>query len=122
MARRLGAAFAVHPAGVTIEVVLFLPDRHTVLDLVDDVPAGGKSFVAVLGGRSDPHGYLADFQQAKAVNAGGSGDPKTPHRLVDDARSFLQCQVLETLIFEPHYFAAVVAVSYPTLESYVPAR
>ena len=38
--RRGGAALAVHPAGVTAEVVLLLPDRHAVLDLIDDVAAG----------------------------------------------------------------------------------
>src|SRR5262249_50154585 len=34
------AALAVYPAGVTVLIVLLLPDRHTMFDFIDDVATG----------------------------------------------------------------------------------
>ena len=42
-------ALAVDPAGVAVLVVFLLPDRHTVLDLIDDVPAGEERLMTVSG-------------------------------------------------------------------------
>ena len=43
------AALAVDPAGVTIQVLLLLPDGQAMLDLIDDVPAGAERLIAVRG-------------------------------------------------------------------------
>ena len=40
---RLSAAFAVHPAAVAVRVVLLLPDRYALLDLVDHVATRAKA-------------------------------------------------------------------------------
>ena len=47
VAVRCRAALAVHPAGVAVHVVLFLPDRHAVFHFIDDVAARGERFGAM---------------------------------------------------------------------------
>jgi len=69
VARRRGAALAVHPPGITAQVVLLFPDRQSVLHLVDDVTAGAERLVAVRGAHSHPHGELADRESADAMHA-----------------------------------------------------
>src|SRR5262249_10840396 len=53
--RMRSAPLAIHPAGVTVEIVLLLPDGQAVFDLIDDVSAGAESLVAVR--RADTYPY-----------------------------------------------------------------
>src|SRR5215469_13482565 len=81
---RGGAALAVHPARIAIHVVLFLPDRQAVLDLVDDVAAGAEGLVAMRRAHPDPHGQLADAEVTDTVHARGMTHPEARHRLGED--------------------------------------
>ena len=85
---RSGAAFAIHPAGVPAHVVLFLPDRHALLDLVNDVAAGEKRLVAMRCAHSHPHRQFTDRQISDAVQARGVRHPKARDRLGEDALTF----------------------------------
>src|SRR5215470_10157479 len=58
--RMRSAPLAIHPAGVTVEVVLLLPDGQAVFDLVDNVSAGAESLVAVRRADSYPYRQLPD--------------------------------------------------------------
>jgi len=57
-----GATLAVHPAGITIDVVLFLPDGHAMFDFIDDEAAGAKRLVAMRGADAHPDGHFAQRQ------------------------------------------------------------
>src|SRR5580692_10697843 len=92
---RGGAAFAIHPAGVTAHVVLLLPDRHALLDLVDDVAAGEERLVAMRCAHSHPHRQLADGKISDAVQARGVGYAKARDRLGDDALTLAHRERLE---------------------------
>src|ERR1700722_18515141 len=83
------AALAVHPAGVTVAVVLLLPDRDAVFDFIDDVAASQKRFLAVARADSHPHGHLAQLQITDAVYARGVFDAEALHGLGNDAFAFL---------------------------------
>src|ERR1700681_4774052 len=52
---RRRTALAVHPAGVAVFVVLLLPDRQPVFDLIDDVATGAEGFIAMPGRNTDPY-------------------------------------------------------------------
>ena len=56
------ATLAVHPAGVAVDVVLFLPDGHTMFDFIDDETAGAEGFVAMGGADAHPYRHLADAE------------------------------------------------------------
>ena len=64
-----GASFAVHPAGIAVDVVLLLPDRHAMLHFIDDVAACGKRFCAMSGADADPNGKIADLKRSDAMKA-----------------------------------------------------
>ncbi|GLQ63730.1 hypothetical protein GCM10007867_25750 [Gluconobacter cerinus] len=49
---------AGHPFGVTIQIMLFLPDGHPVLDLVDDITTGSECSIAMRRGHADPDGNI----------------------------------------------------------------
>src|SRR5690349_20430881 len=83
------AALAVHPSGITGDVVLLLPDGHAMFDFVDDEAARAESFVAMRGAHAYPHGHFAERQRAHAMHAGGARDAKLLDRGLDDARAFL---------------------------------
>src|SRR5580692_11232380 len=110
------AALAVHPAGITVQVVLLLPDRDAMLDLVDDVAASQKGFLAVPRAHPHPHGQLAQLQIADAMYASGVFDAKTRHGLGDDALAFLGRQQLEGLVLQMPYLLAFVVVAYPAFK------
>ncbi len=83
------AALAVHPAGVTIDVVLLLPDRDAMLHLIDDVAAGQKGLLAVARAHAYPYGHLTELQITNAVDAGGVLDAEALDRRGKDALAFL---------------------------------
>src|SRR5687768_737338 len=67
--RRRRAALTVHPAGVTVFVVLLFPDGHPMFDFVNDVPARAEGFVAVARTHADPDGHITDREIADRMNA-----------------------------------------------------
>ena len=118
VARRGSATLAVHPTEVAVGVVLFLPDRHAVLDLVDDVAARGEGLVAVRGTHAHPDGQLADREVADPVHAGRPQDaeagrsprPRCVHPRVIGER-------LESLVLEVPDTAARRCGRAPSLRS-----
>src|ERR1700728_5318870 len=74
---RRGAALAIDPAGIAVLVVLLLPDRHAVLDLVDDVAAGIEGLAAMRGADADPDRELPDRQRPYAMRTAGALDPES---------------------------------------------
>ena len=49
---------AGYPFGVTIQIMLFLPDGHPVLDLIDDITTGSECSIAMRRGHADPDGNI----------------------------------------------------------------
>jgi len=60
--RMLRATFAIHPAGVAVDVVLFFPDWHAMLYFVDDEAAGFEGFIAMTCADANPHCNIANGQ------------------------------------------------------------
>src|SRR6185437_12331597 len=120
---RRRTALAVHPPGVTVQVVLLFPDRHAVLDLIDDVAAGPEGLVAVRRAYSDPHRQLPDREVPEAVRAARVCDPEALHGLAEDALTFTQRECLEGLVLQVPDARALVVVAHPALErGKAPAR
>src|SRR5215469_16688509 len=85
LVRRRGATLAVHLPAVTVQIVLLLPDRQAMLDLIDDVAAGAERLIPVRRAHPDPHGELADGEHANAMHAGGVRHTEARDGLGDDA-------------------------------------
>jgi hypothetical protein len=113
---RRGTSLAVHPTGVAVLVVLFLPDRHSMFDFVDDVSACGEGFGAVTCTHSDPHCHFTDCEVSDAVYAGSVLDAKSGNRFGDDAFTFLDGERLERFIFEMADGEPFIVVANPTFE------
>src|SRR5256885_4270817 len=111
-----GAALAVHPARVPAQVVLLLPDRHALLDLVDDVAAGEKRLVAMRRAHTDPHRQLPDTQLPDPVQTPGGRHAKAPDRLGEDALTFAHGARLEGLVLQAPHAPALVGIAHPAFE------
>src|SRR5260370_10517593 len=61
--------------------VFFLPDRHRLLERVNDPPASLKRRVPVSPSHHDQHACLPDLQPPQPVDDGRSPHPKTRPRL-----------------------------------------
>ena len=118
---RGGAALAVHPTRVAVDIVLLLPDRDAVLHLVDDVAARPEGLITVRRGDAHPHRDLAERQVADAVHATRVAHPETRAGFGDDALTLAYGELLEGLVLEAAYGAALVEVAHPTLEGRVTA-
>src|SRR6266403_5005344 len=118
---RGGAALAIDPAGVTAQVVLLLPDRHALLDLVNDVAAGEKRLVAMRCAHSHPHRQLADRKLADAVQARGVRHAKARDRLGEDALTFANGERLEGFVLQAPHAQALVGIAHPAFERRVAA-
>ena len=64
---RSSTALAIHPTRITVDVMLFFPDRDAVFDLVDDPTTRAERLIAVWGGDAHPAGELAARVPAGAV-------------------------------------------------------
>src|SRR5690242_14171057 len=115
LVRALGVR-AGDPGGVAFEVVLFLPDRQAMLDLVDDVTTGAEGLVAMRGGGADPHGKVADLQVAHAMHGAGRQHAVAFGGLGQDALALGDRQLGVGLVLQAAHFAAVVVVAHPAFE------
>jgi hypothetical protein len=118
---RFGAALAIHPARIPVDVGFLLPDRQTVFDLVDDEAAGAKSLVAMRSARAHPYGDIADREGADAVHAGGARHAELLDGGLDDTRAFLLGQFRECLVFQPRDGVAFIVITHPAFERCEPA-
>ena len=112
-----GAALAVHPARVAARVVLLLPDRDAVLDLVDDVAARREGLGAVRCADADPDGDLAERQRADTVHAARAAHAEAGDRLRHDPLALLDRELGVRLVLERAHGAPVVVVAHPALEA-----
>src|ERR1700731_2530592 len=96
----LGAALAVHPAGIAASIMLFFPDRHAMLHFVDEETAGVEGFSAMRGADADPHGHIAQVQRADTMDAESVLDREAPQGVGNDALAFLHREFLERLVFQ----------------------
>jgi hypothetical protein len=117
-----GAAFAVDPTGVTVFVVLLLPDGHSVFDFVDDVTAGREGLGSVACTYAYPYRHLADGEVADAVYACGVFDAETLDGFSDDALALFDGERLEGFVFEVANGKAFVVVADPTFKRCVTPR
>src|ERR1700728_3573501 len=86
---RRRTALAVHPARIAAAIVFLLPDRHSMLHLIDDEAAGIEGFAAMRGADADPHGHVAQSERADAMNAQSVLHWEAPQGFIDDAFAFL---------------------------------
>jgi hypothetical protein len=66
--RVLRAGLAIHPARISTGVVLLLPYRNAVFNLINDVATRSECFVAMTGADPYPNGKIADFEFANPVD------------------------------------------------------
>src|ERR1700676_1699467 len=110
LSRRRRAALAVHPAGITASIMLFLPDRHAMFHFVDNKPAGIEGFAAVRGTDTDPHGHIAHSQRADAMNAQGMLHREAPQGVGDDAFAFLHRKFLKRFILQTSNLLSLILI------------
>src|ERR1700722_9355168 len=116
-----GAVLAVDPTRITVLVVLLLPDRHPVLDLVDDVAAGIEGLAAMSGADPDPDRQFADRQRPEPMRAARALDTEALSCLGKDALALAHRQRLEAFVLQPQHRATVVEVAHPALEGGIAA-
>src|SRR6185369_8650018 len=114
--RRVRARGTVHPARLAVAVVLFLPDRHALLGLVDDVAARVERGAAVRRRDSDPDRAVADRELADAVLATRRRHREALERLADDLRALLLGDSGMRLVLERDDGRAVVVIADPAFE------
>src|SRR6185503_17143900 len=91
---------AVDPAGVAVDEVLLLPDRHAVFHFVDDEAAGAKRFIAMRGTDAHPDSHIADGEGTETMHAGGARGSEPLHGIGNDARAFLLRQFDEGFVLQ----------------------
>jgi hypothetical protein len=108
-----GAGFAVDPAGIPVGVILLLPDRDAMLDVVDDEAAGVEGLAAVRGADPDPDRKLADLQCADAVRAAGALEAKACAGFRQDALTLAGRERCERLVLQAPHRSALVVIAHP---------
>jgi len=101
--------------------MLLLPNRYTVLHLIDDEPAGIESFTAVRGTDADPYRHVAHAQGAHAMDAQRVFNRESPQGFGDDTAAFLEREFLKSLVFQPGDFFTLVQITHPAFETDVAA-
>src|SRR3984885_11719440 len=122
MIGRRRAALAVHPARIAAAIVFLLPDRYSMLHLIDDEAAGIERFAAMRGADADPYGHVAQSQRADAMNAQSVLHREAPQGFGDDAFAFLHGEFLECLVFQASHLLPLVVFANPALEAHIAAR
>src|SRR5690606_1718825 len=113
---------AIDPAALAADVVLFLPDRHARLDLVDDVSARVECRPAMGGAHADPDGAVADREGADAMLGVYRQHFEALARLREDPLPFRNGDRLVRLVLERGDALAVIVIADPTFERHAGAR
>src|ERR1700728_2011714 len=98
--RRGGASLAVHPAGIAIAIVLLFPDRHAVLDRVDDEATRIEGLASMRCADADPDRHVGEGEPSDAMDAQSVPHGKARGGLLHDARSLFDREGLERLVLE----------------------
>lgn len=117
-----GAALAVHPTRIAIDIVLFLPDRHPMLHFVDDVATGTERLITVWGADTHPDSKITDVQFAEPVHAGRLRCAETLAGFGENALAFAQRERLERLILKTPDLSTFVEIPDPAFERDVASR
>ena len=118
---RSSTALAIHPTRITVDVMLFFPDRDAVFDLVDDPTTRAERLIAVWGGDAHPDGELAERQIPDTVHTTRVDDSEARAGLGHDALPLPQRQGLEGLVLQAMHRTAFIEVAHPTLEGHIAA-
>lgn len=117
----VGAPLASDPKALAIGIVLELPDREHVLDLVDDPLAGAEGLRPVGRGDADPNSQVADREVADAMGRDRLTDPETSARPAQDPIALAQAERLVGFVAQSAHRPALVVVADPPLERDVAA-
>src|SRR5579864_74924 len=90
---------SVGPDGAAFEMLL-LPDRHGVLQGINQPSAGVESGRAMCRGDDDQHTRFADFQPPQPVHNRDLSNCKLRARLHRQAFQLFQCHFLVSFVFE----------------------
>ena len=112
-----GAALAVDPPGITVTIVLFLPDWQPDLDLVDNVATSLERFITMCSGDAYPDGAIADFQYAGPVYTTSLQVRKTLQCLAQYVFSLLDCKRFVSFVFQALDGASFVFVAHPAFKN-----
>jgi len=110
------AALAVYPAGVATRVVLLLPDRQPVFDLIDDVAAGAEGFITMARAHSHPYGKLTHGKFAHPMHTCRMIDAEALGCRAEDALGLLVRKRRESLVFQRRHGLALIEIAHPALE------
>ena len=112
-----GLGGAINPFGGAIGVVLLFPDGQAELQLLNHMPAGGKTGLTVRGGDADPDRRLADGKYAGAMHAQDFGARINPLGLAHDGLAFEARHVVEGLVLQFRDRLAEVMVAHAPFEN-----
>ncbi|GBR20965.1 hypothetical protein AA3271_0866 [Gluconobacter japonicus NBRC 3271] len=112
---------AGNPFGITIKVMLFLPNRNAMLDLINNVPTGPESRIPVRRRYTDPDSHIPDPKCSRAMHRHSVADLETGQSFLDDPFAFLYGQRGISLIFKTIHSAALIAVPHPSLKRAEPS-
>jgi hypothetical protein len=121
MIGRCGAAFAVDPARITVDVVFLFPNGDAVLHFVDDVPTRSEGLVTMARTYADPHCELAEGKIPDAMHAPRVLDTEARTGLRDDSLALSNGELRKRLVLEASNFPAFIVITHPTLECGIPA-
>jgi hypothetical protein len=121
LVRSRRAALAVHPAGVAACVVLLLPDRQPVFDLIDDVAAGAECLIAMARAHAHPYGKLAHGKPAHPMDTRRMIDAEALGCCAEDALGLLVRKRREGLVFQRRHGLALIEIAHPAFEGSIAA-
>ena len=67
---------AMDPAGITVFVEFFFPDRKAFLYFIDKIPRSEKGRITMSGCHANPNRNITDFKLSRAVNGSSADDFK----------------------------------------------
>ena len=96
--------------------MLFFPNGHAGLGLVDNVTARVEGYAAMLSGDADPHGEFAELEKADAMGAVRGEDREFLAGLGEDARALFVGEQGVGLVFEREDGLALVTIAHPAFK------
>jgi len=109
------------PFSIAVEIMLFLPDRNAVLDLVNNVPTGPESRIPMWRRHTDPDSHIPDPKCSRAMHRYSVTNLETGQSFLHNPFAFLYGQRGISLIFKTIYSTTLVAVPHPPLKRAEPS-
>ena len=108
------------PFSISVQIMLFLPDRNAMFDLVNDVSAGPESGITMRRGHTDPDSNITHPKRSRTVHRNSMADLETGQSFLDNPLPFFYGEWGVSLIFQPIHRAPLIAVTDPPLEGAEP--